>query len=248
MTPQQRGDDEDYWGDDDGLGGWSKFMGEERSGKSDAIRKGRERARGVDDESVATLAERASSPASTTGEVKTAYKRGGPRPWEVARAAREAEASSNPGAGSRAGADADASDPSGSAFTRAGLPAHMVNAMRAAIPHMRKQRRGRIINTISRNAEMDIHRTSGYAAAKAAMWAASRVTASEVADDDILVNMLIPGPTRTPIWGRDMPQLQEPAVTYPTAKLLASLPAGGPTGKVFWNEAEYPMFQTQPES
>ena len=81
-----------------------------------------------------------------------------------------------------------------------------------------------------------------------AMRAASRVTASEVADDDILVNMLIPGPTRTPIWGRDMPQLQEPAVTYPTAKLLASLPAGGPTGKVFWNEAEYPMFQTQPES
>ena len=63
MTPQQRGDDDDYWGDDDGLGGWSKFMGEERSGKSDAIRKGRERARGVDDESVATLAKRASSPA-----------------------------------------------------------------------------------------------------------------------------------------------------------------------------------------
>ena len=132
MTLQQRGDDDDYWGDDDGLGGWSKFMGEERSGKSDAIRKGRERARGVDDESVATLAKRPSSPASTTGEVKTAYKRGGPRPWEVARAAREAKAASNPGAGSRAGADADASDPSGSAFTRAGLPAHMVNAMRAA--------------------------------------------------------------------------------------------------------------------
>ena len=134
MTPQQRGDDDDYWGDDDGLGGWSKFMGEERSGKSDAIRKGRERARGVDDESVATLAKRPSSPASTTGEVKTAYKRGGPRPWGVARAAREAKAASNPGAGSRAGADADAdaSDPSGSAFTRAGLPAHMVNAMRAA--------------------------------------------------------------------------------------------------------------------
>ena len=75
-------------------------MGEERSGKSDAIRKGRERARGVDDESVATLAKRASSPASTTGEVKTAYKRGGPRPWEVARAASEAKAASpNPGRG-----------------------------------------------------------------------------------------------------------------------------------------------------
>jgi len=134
---QQRGDDDDYWGDDDGLGGWSKFMGEERSGKSDAIRKGRERASRVDDESVATLAKRAPArtggPSGGTGEVKTAYKRGGPRPWEVARAAREAEAASDPGNYSRADADADASDMnSGSAFTRAGLPAHMVNAMRAA--------------------------------------------------------------------------------------------------------------------
>jgi hypothetical protein len=39
-----------------------------------------------------------------------------------------------------------------------------------------------------------------------------------------------------------MPQLQEPSVTYPTARMLAALPAGGPSGKVFWNEAEYPMF------
>ena len=129
---QQRGDDDDYWGDDDGLGGWSKFMGEERSGKSDAIRKGRERARGVDDESVATLANRAPpGGTSSTNEVKTAYKRGGPRPWEVARAAREAEAASDPV--QNLDADADASDPRAeSAFTRAGLPAHMVNAMRAA--------------------------------------------------------------------------------------------------------------------
>ena len=132
MTLQQRGDDDDYWGDDDGLGGWSKFMGEERSGKSDAIRKGRERARGVDDESVATLANRAPpGGTSSTNEVKTAYKRGGPRPWEVARAAREAKAASDPAVKPDADAS-DASDPSGSAFTRAGLPAHMVNAMRAA--------------------------------------------------------------------------------------------------------------------
>ena len=117
-----------------------------------------------------------------------------------------------------------------------------VNGMRAAIPHMRKQNHGRIINTISRNAEIDAPGTSAYAAAKAAMWAASRVTAKELADVDILVNMLIPGPTRTAIWGRDMPQLQEPSVTYPTARMLAGLPVGGPSGKVFWNEAEYPMF------
>jgi len=119
-----------------------------------------------------------------------------------------------------------------------------VNGMRAAIPVMRAQGTGRIINTLSRNAEVDVARTSAYAAAKAAMWAASRVTAREVSDADILVNMLIPGPTRTAIWGRDRPEMQLPEVTYPTARQLATLPAGGPSGKVFWNEREYPMFKS----
>lgn len=119
----------------------------------------------------------------------------------------------------------------------------MVNAMRAAIPHMRAQNYGRIINTISRNAENDVIGTSAYAAAKAAMWAASRVTAAELQDTNILINMLIPGPTRTAIWGKDMRGFQEPSATYPTAKMLASFANDGPSGKVYWNETEYPMFQ-----
>ena len=119
----------------------------------------------------------------------------------------------------------------------------MVNAMRAAIPHMRAQHYGRIVNTISRNAEYDAIGTSAYAAAKAAMWAASRVAAAELKDTNILINMLIPGPTRTAIWGKDMAHFQEPSATYPTAKMLASLKKDGPSGKVFWNETEYPMFR-----
>ena len=119
----------------------------------------------------------------------------------------------------------------------------MVNAMRAAIPHMRAQNYGRIVNTISRNAEYDAIGTSAYSAAKAGMWAASRVAAAELKDTNILVNMLIPGPTRTAIWGKDMPQFQEPAVSYPTAKMLASLADDGPSGKVYWNETEYPLFR-----
>ena len=119
----------------------------------------------------------------------------------------------------------------------------MVNAMRAAIPHMRAQNYGRIINTISRNAENDVIGTSAYAAAKAAMWAASRVTAAELQDTNILVNMLIPGPTRTAIWGKDMQNFQEPSATYPTAKMLASFANDGPSGKVYWNKTEYPMFR-----
>ena len=119
----------------------------------------------------------------------------------------------------------------------------MVNAMRAAIPHMRAQNYGRIVNTISRNAEYDAIGTSAYAAAKAAMWAASRVAANELQDTNILVNMLIPGPTRTAIWGKDMAHFQEPSATYPTAKMLASFANDGPSGKVYWNETEYPMFR-----
>jgi NAD(P)-dependent dehydrogenase (short-subunit alcohol dehydrogenase family) len=118
-----------------------------------------------------------------------------------------------------------------------------VSGMRFAIPVMRRQGHGRIVNTISRAAEAASAGNSAYAAAKAAIWAATRSAATETAGSDVLVNMLIPGPTNTAIWGRDMPQLQAPEATFPTARMLATLPSGGPSGKVFWNEREYPMFR-----
>jgi NAD(P)-dependent dehydrogenase (short-subunit alcohol dehydrogenase family) len=117
-----------------------------------------------------------------------------------------------------------------------------VYGMRYAIPYMREQGYGRIINTISRNAETNVPTTSAYAAAKAGIWSTSRVASKEVADTDILINMLIPGPTNTQIWGKEMSHLQDPEETYPTAKMLALLEKGGPSGKVFWDEKEYPMF------
>ena len=107
---------------------------------------------------------------------------------------------------------------------------------------MREQGYGRIINTVSRNAEFDMPGTSAYSAAKSAIWSTSRIAAREVSDSDILINMLIPGPTNTRIWGKDRPDLQSPEATYPTAKMLATLPTGGPTGKVFWNEKEYTLY------
>ena len=120
-----------------------------------------------------------------------------------------------------------------------------VYGMKNAIPVMRKQGSGRIINTISRNAETNTPGTSAYSAAKAAIWSASRVAAYEVSDTDILINMIIPGPTNTGIWGRDMKHLQSPEATYPTARMLATLKEGGPTAKVFWDEKEYPMFNSE---
>ena len=117
-----------------------------------------------------------------------------------------------------------------------------IYGMRYALPIMKKQNFGRIINTISRNAETDVEGTSAYAAAKAGIWSATRVAAKENAEHDILINMIIPGPTNTSIWGKDMPHLQKPEATFPTAKLLASFERGGPTGKVYWDEKEYQMF------
>ena len=120
-----------------------------------------------------------------------------------------------------------------------------VYGMRYALPVMQRQGYGRIINTISRNAETNVEGTSAYSAAKAAIWSATRVAAKENIDHNILINMIIPGPTNTNIWGKDMPHLQSPEDTYPTARLLACLEEGGPTGKVYWNEKEYPMFNQE---
>ncbi len=122
-----------------------------------------------------------------------------------------------------------------------------IYGMKAAIPLMRKQEFGRIINTISRGAEAHFPGGSAYGAAKAGIYVATRIAAAELADSDILVNALIPGPTNTAIWGKDMPTLQTPDVVYPTARLLATLPRGGPSGEVFWDEKEYTMFDPNNE-
>lgn len=123
-----------------------------------------------------------------------------------------------------------------------------VYGMHAAIPYMRRQKYGRIINMISRGAEAAMPGWSAYSSAKAALWALTRCTALEVADEDILVNAMIPGPTDTGIWGKPRPELQKPSAVYPSARMLATLPRGGASGKVFWNKMEYPMFlSTIPE-
>ena len=75
-----------------------------------------------------------------------------------------------------------------------------VYGMRYALPLMQRQGYGRIINTISRNAETNVEKTSAYSAAKAAIWSATRVAANENIDHNILINMIIPGQP-IPIFG-----------------------------------------------
>lgn len=115
-------------------------------------------------------------------------------------------------------------------------------ALRHAFPHMRTAGYGRVVNMLSRGAEVPNPAAVSYGAAKAALHALTRSAAQDGKPHGILVNGMIPGPTNSAIWGVDRPELQDPAVTWPPARNLMTLPADGPTGKVFWNDAEYRLF------
>ena len=116
-----------------------------------------------------------------------------------------------------------------------------VYGIRAAIPVMRSQNFGRIINLVSRAAEAGNNGMSPYNSSKAALWSITRSAAVENIDYDILINGMIPGPTKTNM----NPRGQDPEIVYPSAKWMATLPSGGPTGKVFWNQKEYVMFSKE---
>lgn len=117
-----------------------------------------------------------------------------------------------------------------------------VNAMRAALPHMKVAGWGRVINMLSRGAEAPDGQWLAYAAAKAALFVVTLTVADSCKGTGVLVNGMIPGPTNTAIWGMDMPFMQSPEVTWPPARELMCLPDDGPTGKVFWDGEEFQLF------
>ncbi|MFX1291589.1 MAG: SDR family NAD(P)-dependent oxidoreductase [Promethearchaeota archaeon] len=119
-----------------------------------------------------------------------------------------------------------------------------VYGIRAAIPVMRAQNFGRIINVVSRAAESGNNAMAPYNSSKAALWSVTRSAAVENIDYDILINGMIPGVTKTGM----NPFGQDPSVVYPSARWMATLPKGGPTGKVFWNQKEYVMFCNENET
>lgn len=114
--------------------------------------------------------------------------------------------------------------------------------LRVALPVMRSQGYGRVVNLISRNAEFTPAGMAGYSTSKAGLWALTRTAAKETEGVDILVNGLIPGPTRT---NMNPNGTQPPEAVYPTARMLATLPAGGPTGRCYWGMEEYLMYQPE---
>jgi chlorinating enzyme len=117
----------------------------------------------------------------------------------------------------------------------AGICTHFV------LRQMKSQGYGRVVNIVSREAENPGGFLSGYAASKAGLVALTKALSREIGPPrggDILVNAVIPGPTRT----RMCREGQEPEVVYPFVREAATLPAGGPNGRVFFRGRDYPFF------
>jgi NAD(P)-dependent dehydrogenase (short-subunit alcohol dehydrogenase family) len=116
---------------------------------------------------------------------------------------------------------------------------------RAALPHMIRQGRGRIITLTSRMAGRAVTGNSAYAASKAAVTALTRCLAAEITTShpDILINDLIPGLTKSGMSAEG----QDPADVYPLVRALALLPAGGPSGRTYYKGEPYDVFAADPE-
>ncbi len=115
----------------------------------------------------------------------------------------------------------------------------VLNAFRAVLPVIRAQGYGRLVAVSSRTVEFCPANGVAYASSKAAALAIVRSLAHELSGTDILANAMFPGICRTAM---NPEHGQDPALAYPTARLLATLPAGGPSGRTFADAQEYPVY------
>jgi len=79
-----------------------------------------------------------------------------------------------------------------------------IQCAQAVLPAMLRARFGRIVNITSR-ASLGRATTSSYSAAKAGLVAMTRSWALELADKNITVNAVGPGPTETEMWNKNNP-------------------------------------------
>jgi 3-oxoacyl-[acyl-carrier protein] reductase len=93
----------------------------------------------------------------------------------------------------------------------------------SAIPHMREQRYGRIVNIASIAAVSGgrlVRNATAYATAKAGVIGMTKALAIEVADQGVTVNALAPGAQATPGRDRDTPERREALLAQIPTRLL----------------------------
>jgi NAD(P)-dependent dehydrogenase (short-subunit alcohol dehydrogenase family) len=119
------------------------------------------------------------------------------------------------------------------------------NTAKVTVPALIRAGGGSLIIIGSGMARVTAGGSGVYAVAKAGAAALTRVLAAELRQDNIAVNELIPGPTRTPgmsagsdsevgkRWADLGEWFKEPADVARLALFVATLPPHGPTGQVF---------------
>ena len=108
-----------------------------------------------------------------------------------------------------------------------------IRLIQAAVPLMREQGYGRIVNVSSIGGQL-AEMGSGYPSyrmSKTALNALTRITAAEIGAGDIKVNSMCPGWVKTDMGGANAERTPEEGAD--TAVWLATLPEDGPTGGFF---------------
>lgn len=105
--------------------------------------------------------------------------------------------------------------------------------MQAAVPLMKQNQYGRIVNLSSGMGQLSDMQGgyTGYRLSKSSLNALTRIVAAEVRSENILVNTLCPGWVKTDMGGSGATRSVEQGAD--TAVWLAMLPDGGPSGQFF---------------
>ena len=111
-----------------------------------------------------------------------------------------------------------------------------------AIPYLKQRGAGKIITIGSGLGHSGIPNDSAYACSKAALWMLTQVVAQELAQENISVNELIPGPVQTAmsteafyenVVKKQHEWLKNPEDVVPLALFLATQPDRGPSAQSF---------------